>query len=58
MIATLQSVPRVGRKKAEQLVLDLAGPQVRLVKVLGDGDVSVKLSVPPSCSATTLRVSM
>jgi Holliday junction DNA helicase RuvA len=24
-IVTLQSVPRVGRKKAEQMVLDLAG---------------------------------
>lgn len=33
-VATLQSVPRVGRKKAEQLILDLAD---KLDDVLGDG---------------------
>jgi Holliday junction DNA helicase RuvA len=37
-IATLQGVPRVGRKKAERLILDLAD---KLDSVGGDGEVGV-----------------
>jgi holliday junction DNA helicase RuvA len=38
-IATLQSVPRVGRKKAEQLILDLADKLDELLRVSSSGMV-------------------
>ena len=54
-VDTLQSVPRVGRKKAQQLVLDLAD---KLDDLSGDGTPGVAPSAPGADHAVRALVSL
>jgi Holliday junction DNA helicase RuvA len=56
-IATLQSVPRVGRKKAEQLILDLAD-KLDDLQVTGGPVVGRRLEGPGSEDATRALVAL
>jgi Holliday junction DNA helicase RuvA len=56
-IATLQSVPRVGRKKAEQLILDLAD-KLDDLQVSGGPAVGQRLEGPGSEDATRALVAL
>jgi Holliday junction DNA helicase RuvA len=56
-IATLQSVPRVGRKKAEQLILDLAD-KLDDLQVSGGPAVGRRLEGPGSEDATRALVAL
>ncbi len=56
-VATLQSVPRVGRKKAEQLILDLADKLDQLQGAVGEAGVG-RVATPGTDDAIRALVSL